>query len=159
MINKENEPVLKFIRFCGEEIYPVINATCHIRKDKREDVYRLHFAVDADYDLIIHDDVEPLESYPCWKLTHITKEINKNDLQKGFKIEIPIGDDRERVEYISILHYSEAEQVDNNIIEILDVKDDKYFIRITGETIDVNYLSRSRPQMKLFIEAWFKYIE
>ncbi|WP_029906648.1 hypothetical protein [Prevotella sp. 10(H)] len=156
MSNKENEPVLKLIRFCGDEIYPVISATCHISEDKEESVYRLHLNIDADYGLVIHNDIEPFESQPIWDLTYIVDALNESDLQKGLKIEIPIGDDEERVEFLSILHYCEAEQVDNNVIEILDVKDDKLLIRITGETIDVNYLSRSRPKMKLFIETWFE---
>lgn len=158
MNNIKNEPVLKFTRFCGEEIYPLISATWHISEDNKEPVNRLYLNIDADYGSIIHDDIEPLESQPCWNLTHIAKDFNKNDLKKGLKIEIPDGDDSKRLEFLSILHYLEAEQVDNNIIEILDVKDDKLLIRITGETIDVNHLSRSRPQMQLFIEAWFEHL-
>lgn len=156
MKQKENESVLKLIRFCGEELYPVTEATWHINWDEEESVYRLYLSINADYGLLVHEDIDHFDARPCWELTHITKSINQNDLQKGFIIEIPDGDDRERLEFLSILHYCEVEQVDNNIIEILDVKDDKLLIRITGETIDVNCHSRSRPTMKVFIETWFE---
>lgn len=155
-MSKKNEPVLQLTRSCGLEIYPGLNATWHISKSNKESIVRLYLNIEADNSFSLLEDTEYDDVQPSWELTYITEELSKEDLLKGLKIEIPIGDDEERVEYLSIFYHHESEQVDNNIIEILDVKEDKLLLRIIGKYIDTYDSKTPDSQVKLFIETWFE---
>lgn len=59
----------------------------------------------------------------------------------------------------SILYYCEHEPLLNNRITILAQQGDRFRIRWTGETQDVNYYDGSKPLTKVEIEGEFKFKE
>jgi hypothetical protein len=83
--------------------------------------------------------------------------LDNSDLRIGFKAEIPNGYDKEIDDTITNFYYCEHQQTDNNLIEILKTDGEKLYVRITGETMDVNYYDGSKPNNKIIVETWFEY--
>jgi hypothetical protein len=154
--NKE-QPLLKLIRFCGEELYPINKATWHIYKNEEDNINELWLDIEAGIGIVLHEDTEYAKAKPHWELTYKAKNLDENNLQVGFKAEIPNGYDDEEDDTVTNFYYYEHEPTDNNTIEILAVENNRLLIRVIGETMDVNYYDGSKPLNKLSVETWFEY--
>ena len=150
---------LKLTRFCGEELYPIVSASWNIYFDEDLGMNNLCLYISAGKGTNLHEDTKDLAAEPNWELNIISKDLDKANLKEGFRIEIPDGYENDLNGYITNLYYCEHEQTDDNIIEILAVDGSKLYIRVSGETTDVNYYDGSKPLNKLFAETWFEYNE
>ena len=153
------QPLLKLSRFCGEELHPVINTTWSLYYDEDLDMNNLCIHLQADEGTILNEDTKYLNATPNWELNYLAPNLNKDDLKVGFNVEIPEGYNEDHGGWITNFYYCEHEGTDNNTIEILESDGDKLLIRLTGETIDVNFYDGSKPTTKLFVETWFTYNE
>ena len=54
------------------------------------------------------------------------------------------------------LYYWEHQPTLDNKMEILAAEEDRFLIRVTGITEDVNYYDGSKPKSTLQITAWFE---
>jgi hypothetical protein len=150
----EKKSFMKLSRFCGEELYPIVEAKWYIHKD--EDGNELWLEIYADYGTVLSEDTESLSAEPHWELTYCAENLSEKDLTAGFKIEIPDGDE-DVTNNVSNFYYCEYEPTRNNTIEILDVNENKLLLRITGEVTDINYYDGSKPDNKITVETWFDY--
>ena len=146
-------PILKLLRFCGEELYPITKATWQLYKD---DVNELWLEIYAGPGITLSEDTKSLSGQPSWELTYKADNLDVSSLKAGFRAEIPSGYDESIEDYITNFYYCEHEPTNNNIIEIIAVEGDRLLIRLTGETLDVNYYDGSKPATKLFLETWFE---
>jgi hypothetical protein len=155
--NKYNEQtnLLKLVRFCGDEYFPIIKATWFINKCDEFD--ELWFEIEAMEGTVLCEDTKQLNGKPNWQLTCVIKKLDRNDLKTGFMVEIPNGYDEKIDDTITNFYYCEHQQTDNNLIEILETDGEKLYARITGETMDVNYYDGSKPNNKIIVETWFEY--
>lgn len=153
------QPLLKLNRFCGQELHPVTKAIWNIYYDEDLNMQNLCIYLDADYGTVLNEDTKDLAAHPNWELNYLAKDMTKESLCSGFKFIIPEGYNEDNGGWITNFYYCEHEGTDNNTIEILDRKEGKLLIRLTGETIDVNYYDGSKPNTKLFVETWFSYDE
>jgi hypothetical protein len=154
MVNEQTN-LLKLVRFCGEEYFPIIKATWFINKGNKFD--ELWFEIETMEGTILSEDTKRLNARPNWQLTYVAKKLDKNDLKIGFKMKIQNGYDEKIDDTVTNFYYCEHQQTDNNLIEILKIDGEKLYVRITGETTDVNYYDGSKPNNKIIVEAWFEY--
>jgi hypothetical protein len=154
MINEQTNS-LKLVRFCGEEYFPISKATWFVNKGNEFD--ELWLEIETLAGTVLSEDTKKLNARPNWQLTYITKRMDNSDLIIGFKAEIPNGYDEEIDDTITNFYYCEHQQTDNNLIEILKKDGERLYIRITGETMDVNYYDGSKPNNKIIVETWFEY--
>lgn len=52
-------------------------------------------------------------------------------------------------------YYCEHENTESNMIEVLAADEERLLLRLTGETIDVNFYDGSKLRTKLSVETWF----
>jgi hypothetical protein len=156
--NKE-QSLLKLLRFCGEELYPINKATWHIYKNEEDNINELWLDIEVGVGIALHEDTEYIKAKPHWELTYKDENLDENNLQVGFKAEIPSGYDEEVDDNVTNFYYCEHEPTDNNTIEILAVDKNKLLIRVTGECTDVNFYDGSKPNNRLFVETWFEHNE
>ena len=153
MKETENIPCLKLIRFCGIEIFPIIEAIWYIHKEKDTNWFLLEVQTNSGITCDHEEEVKPF-----WKLIYNVKNLNEEDLRTSFKIEIPNGNESvSDWENVTNFYYFEHEPTHNNTIEILDRNDKKLFIRIECEVADVNWYDGSKPDNKIIVETWFDY--
>ena len=150
----EDKPSLKLTRFCGEEIFPIVEAVWYINEEENE-LNSLWLEIHAGIGTTC-EDTNDEEVEPVWQLTYNAENLNEKDLQAGYKIEIPDGDE-DVSDNVTNFYYFEHEPTHNNTIEILGRKDKKLLIRIVGEVTDVNYYDGSKPDNKISVETWFEY--
>ena len=142
-------------RFCGREKHPVAKATWNLYPNEKLGMMNLCLLVEAGRGTLLHDDTEALDAEPWWEVDVLETHLSASSLVPGAKFSVPSGFDETRGGYITNFYYCEHESTDNNAVEILAVEDTRLLIRITGETIDVNFYDGSKSPTKLFIETWF----
>jgi hypothetical protein len=146
---------LKLIRFCGDEYFPIVKANWFIKK--ANDAVELWFDIETTEGTTVCEDTKSFKATPFWQLVYIAKKLDKNDLKIGFKVKIPNGWDEDRDDTVTNFYYFEHQETDNNLIEILGTDGEKLYVRITGETQDVDYYDGSKPKNKIIVETWFEY--
>jgi hypothetical protein len=150
----ESQSELKLSRFCGEELYPITAATWEVFEDDDEPC-ELWLEIEAGRGTQLHDDTNDLDAEPHWELTFVSDSLRPDSLVAGFTAEIPLGEEGEGDDSTALLYYCEHEPTDKNSIEVLAVDGDRLLLRVTGETMDVNFYDGSKPNTKLFVETWF----
>src|SRR5262249_21361250 len=76
-------------------------------------------------------------------------------LLPGAGFSVPRGYDKSCGGHVTNFYYCEHEGTENNLIQILKSDGDRLLLRLTGETIDVNFYDGSKPPTKLRVETWF----
>lgn len=155
MTQKKERTNLKLTRFCGEELYPIENATWHFHASTDDEVNQLWLEIETDLGIQLSDDTKDLGGKPHWELTLRIKDLKPSDLTIGFKAQIEYGYDDDLDDTVTNFYYCEHEQTDKNEIEILEKNGNKILFRITGEVTDVNYYDGSKPKNKIYVETWF----
>lgn len=160
---QESPFILK--RSIGEEHYSVEEASWSIYEDKDLKMNNLCICVTAK-DLLKtpehwvkeEEDDEFYGEHPDWELNYVAKDITRESLVKGLKLEIPEGWVDDLKGWITNFYYYEHEGADKNTIELLDVDGDRMYLRMRGETPDYDYNDGSTNTI-LMVEAWFSYNE
>ena len=147
---------LKLTRFCGEELYPIKTADWYFYKNEDTNANELWLEISTNEGHQLSEDTQYLNGRPHWELTFQLDDLNINDLTSGLKLEIIESYNETLEDNVTNFYYCEHEATDNNHFEIIDKKDNRLLIRLTGEVTDINYYDGSKPKNKIFVETWFE---
>ncbi|MFT3880883.1 MAG: hypothetical protein QM703_14625 [Gemmatales bacterium] len=150
-------PVLFLDRFCGREVYPIIRASWNLYQSEQLGLSNLCLLIDAGYGTVLHEDSETLAAKPQWEVNCIQSSLDLSSLTPGAHFTVPDGYNESQGGYVTNLYYCEHEVSDNHKIEIVKREGDQLLIRMTGETIDINFYDGSKPPTILSVETWFKH--
>ncbi|WP_029190858.1 hypothetical protein [Verrucomicrobium spinosum] len=150
----EASPELFLDRFCGRESHPITEATWNLYHDDALGV-NLCLRLRAAHGLMLHEDTASLHAEPWWEVDVLRPDLTMASLVPGARFSVPVCHDESRGGRNSNFYYSAHEDTDNNVVEVLEVNDERIRFRITGETIDVNFYDDSKPRTKLLVDAWF----
>lgn len=153
-----DENVLYMMRFCGMEEYALKSAVWYIIKGDGTDYDPDSFCLDMKFEQgrVLHDDTHNeelpfMDAEPFWELVFRSPEMPTIVPQVGLCLELP----NEKHEVEGNLYYWEHQPTMDNKLEILAAEGDRFLIRLTGITEDVNYYDGSKPKSTLQITAWF----
>jgi hypothetical protein len=152
-----NEPQLILDRFCGREVHPITAATWSLYQDDDADQMTLTVRIEAGAGTGLHADTEQLRAEPWWEINIVEKDLPRSAIREGAKFSIPDGYDDDRGGHLTNFYYCEHESSEANQVEVLAVDGDKILLRVSGETIDVNFYDGSKAPTRLLAEAWFSY--
>jgi hypothetical protein len=147
------ENILYIERFNGLEEYEIGNAYWNLYQDKSK--INLCIYLDSNKGIKLNEDLADIFQMLHWELNLVVKFLKEDQLNKGYNVKIPNSYDEGLGGWITNFYYFEHEGSENNQIEILERKNDKLLIKITGEIIDVNYYDDSKPKSKLTAITWF----
>ena len=136
---REKELIIK--RFCGEEIYPLINSKWYLIRDT------LWIDLAFGKGTLLHEDTEYLDEEPTWELSF------KIDGEDNIKKDV-IFENKNSIDEDAILYYCEHNPTYNNKLEVYDKVDNKLLVRISAECCDVNYYDGSKGNDALELYAW-----
>jgi hypothetical protein len=143
-------------RFCGREVYPVLEATWNLYEDTETGAANLCASLTSGPAVATLEDTEELRAEPTWELNVVDSNLSLHSLVAGASFTIPHGYDESCGGYVTNFYYCEHEVSDNNRIEIIAVDGDNVRLRIQAETMHVNWYDGSKPATKLSVEAWFE---
>jgi hypothetical protein len=141
-------------RFCGRESHPITEAAWNLYYDDELGM-NLCLSLRATHGSILHDDTATLLAEPWWEINVLRPDLTMASLVPGARFNVPVCHDESRGGRNSNFYYCEHEDTDDNVIEVLEVDDERIRFRLTGETIDVNFYDDSKPRTKLLVDAWF----
>ncbi len=67
---------------------------------------------------------------------------------------MPTGYDETRKDHVTNFYYGTHEDCDQNRVEILQMEEDRFLIRMEGQIADVNW-GNSKPPTRVSVQAWF----
>jgi hypothetical protein len=149
----ENRFVLH--RFNGDEVYRFKSA---IMFTYSADPVTLSFEVEADRDAISRcEDTAELGMAPK---AEVDIELPDFDLDKlvGRKFSIPGTKTDDEDSCKSLFYYCEHEPLRKNKITVVSRRGDRFWLRWTAETKDVNFYDGSKPPTKVEIEGEFLFV-
>jgi hypothetical protein len=141
-------------RFCGREIHPVLRARWNLYRDEQLDRTTLCIQVIAGPGSTLSEDTAPLVAEPTWEINVVSATLTASSLREGLQLSVPIGYDEEHGGYVTNFYYCSHEQTDNNVVEIVRIEGSRLRVRLSGDTIDVNYYDGSKPATHLSTEVW-----
>jgi len=155
----DEDATLFLDRFCGREEYPVEAAMWSLYRDEfdYEEVSNLCLRVRAGAGTILHEDTQTLNGRPHWEVNLVQTRLEREALVDGAVFEVPEGYDESLDGHLTNFYYCEHEGSERNRIEVLAADGDRLRIRLTGETVDVNFGDGSKPPTRLSVECWFEH--
>lgn len=146
-----NKLILK--RFCGEEIYPVKNATWRILDGDGtwDDPYSLWLEITCGPGKNLSEDTKSLDAEPNLDISFYAVTLREEGIKAGFIME----NQNEEDESDALMYYCAHQPMRKNQMEVLEREGDVLVIRLTGETTDVNYYDGSKPDNTIEITARF----
>jgi len=150
----ETADALLLDRFCGREVYPIVRATWNLYRDPQLDQPTLCIQVSAGPGTTLSEDTASLNAEPNWEINVVSPAVTLSNLRAGATLSVPLGYDEEQGGFVTNLYYCSHEQTDNNTVEIIAVEGLRLRVRLTGDTIDVNYYDGSKPATRLIAEVW-----
>jgi hypothetical protein len=146
--------ILSLNRFNGQEQFAISEAV--MRVSENNDYFNLNFEIETDEKpLKTLSDTKDLYAHPNAEFNVRIKDFSRHSLV-GERFTISNGYDEETGEYLTRLYYCEHQETDDNVIEIIDQKENKFRVIITAKCVDVNYYDGSKPPTEIEIDAWFE---
>ena len=142
-------------RFCGREIHTITSATWNLYRDDELERMTLCIHLEAGPGSTLHEDTKELDAEPWWELNLVEEDLSEASLAAGSQWTLPDGYDESRGGSLTNFYYCSHEPSDDNHIEILAVDGDRLLLRLSGETIDVNFYDGSKDTTKIHTETWF----
>jgi hypothetical protein len=149
--------VLVLERFCGRETYPVIEGAWSIFHDEELDMPTLCIQLHAGPGIELHEDTETLRAQPSWEINVVSKTLHASGLRPGVTFSVPKGYDEAQGGYVTNFYYCSHQATDDNRVEIVAVDDTTLLVRLSGQTIDVNFYDGSKPPTRLSVEVHLKH--
>jgi hypothetical protein len=139
----------------GDEIYGVKSATITASEEDGAVELLLYLDTKAKPIQTLPDTAE-LDPQPNAEV-YIT--LNKLDVSKlvGRRFSIPTSWSDEKQDHVSCIYYCEHGDLNRNVVRFLEQQGNKFLVRWTGTTTDVNFYDGSRPDTKVEIKAWFTF--
>lgn len=157
------ENVLYMMRFCGMEEYALKSAVWYIIEGDGTEDDPDGFYLDMKFERgrVLHEDTHDeehpsMDAEPFWELSfsnvHSPAIAPTIVPQVGLCMEQP---NKEHDVYGNLYYWEHQPTLDNKM-EILAADGDRFLIRLTGITEDVNYYDGSKAKSTLQITAWFE---
>lgn len=140
-------------RFNGDEVYAVKSATLQVFP--RDGAFDLFLYVNTKAKALkLLPDTKGLNARPN---AEVYIEVESPDASKfvGRRFSIPKSWSDEVGDHVSCIYYCEHSDLNNNEVQILEQKEDKFLVHWTGSTTDVNHYDGSKPDTNVEIKAWF----
>ncbi len=146
----------KFVlhRFNGDEEFVLEEASLNITPDQQGNLVLELEAITNGTVIKSLPDTEGLYGSPTASIfVTIPRPATVNLV--GMKLSLPCSYDELIEDFRTNFYYVEHESLEANEIEFLALKENKYWVKWTGETLDVNYYDGSKPDTRVEIEGWF----
>lgn len=140
-------------RFNGDEAYNLKSADVRVRSEESQLVLTLEVDTEEGALQSVPDTVE-FSAKPSAEVSVILHQLDEQTLV-GQRFVVPAGYDPNTEEYVATLYYYEHQDLDNNVIEMLSRDSNKFHIRWTATTQDVNYYDGSKPDTSVVIDGVF----
>lgn len=139
-------------RFNGEEIYNVSKADAEFT-ELNGSTY-LHLIVSTDTALETLEDSVELKALPnaeiFLKVSSSDKSLIENtqlNLKESYNSDIK--------EHLALIYYIEHEDLNNNVVNVSKISENKYKVLWEATTVDVLHYDGSKPDSQITIEAEF----
>lgn len=150
---KEERPSLRLTHHDGEEIYFVERAQWnHV-----DDGLWLEIRCSEDLAKEYIDHI-PANS-PIWEVNIIDPQIRVAYIGPPFEVKVPGAYYEELDGWVTNFYYYDHGGTYENHVTILDRKEDKILVRMTGEAPDIIHYDGSKPAVKLEFEGSFSFNE
>jgi hypothetical protein len=145
---------IKLHRFNGDEEFALEEAYLHIQPETETS---MQLELEAGNYGTVLKGLPDTEILNAWPGAHIFVELPfpASEPLTGKKISLPVAYDETIQNTRATFYYVEHEALEDNEIEFLEHKDNRYRIRWTGRTMDVNFYDGSKPDTRIEIEGWF----
>jgi len=147
-------------RFNGDEVYRIASAVIHVcATEGSEAPVTLWFEVAADADGARRcEDTEPLGMAPTAEVGIELPGVDMDALV-GREFVVPGVRSDDEDSCMSLLYYCEHQPLCDNRITVVSRDGDRFRLRWTARTQDVNYYDGSKPPTRVEIEGDFLYPE
>ena len=81
------------------------------------------------------------------------------DTLVGKRFEVPSTYDDEIDDHVSCVYYYDHKDFDNIVLEVLEHKNNSFYVRWSGTTDDIDFYDGSEPANRVVIEAMFEFQE
>ena len=152
---KVRRPVGKLIlhRFNGDETYALERAV--IRVERREIGAQIELRAQTNGTVIKSlPDTQGLHGTPdAW----VSNAISLSEVENlvGMKLSVPHAYDENTQDFNTNFYYVEHEPLLTNEIEFVSRSKNRYRVKWTSQTLDVNCYDGSKPDTRVEIEGWF----
>lgn len=142
-------------RFCGEEAYPIKKAVWDILEGDGtwDDPYSLWLEIECDAGESLNEDTINLDAKPNLDISFHALTLKDEDIKPGFILTF----ENEEEESEALLYYCDHQPTKNNRMEILERTGDTLLVKLTAETMDVNYYDGSKPDNKIELTTRFQF--
>ena len=145
-------PLLILDRFCGRETHPIVSGTWSIFHDDSIDLPTLCIQIRAGEGIELHEDTRELNAEPTWEINVVSADMNDSALQPGARFSVPKGYDEEQGGFVTNFYYCAHEATEENVVEILARNGQTLQVRLSGQTVDINYYDGSKPPTHISVE-------
>jgi hypothetical protein len=141
-------------RFNGDEIYQIKNATIKFFDDADCVKMFIHVTTTETPIQTLPDTVS-LRQHPN---AEIEIDLGKGDTSNlvGQRFSVPLAYSEKEEEYVATMYYCEHGDLNENLVSVVDRRDNKFLIHWTGTTTDVNHYDGSKPKTMVEIKGWFE---
>jgi hypothetical protein len=146
------QALLVLERFCGRETYPVATGTWSIFHDDAIEMPTLCIRIRAGAGIELQEDTRKLNAEPSWEINVVSAQMSDSTLKSGARFSVPKGYDEELGGFVTNFYYWAHEATEQNVIEILARKGETLHVRLSGQTVDVNYHDGSKPPTRISLE-------
>ncbi len=144
-------------RFCGRETHPIVSGTWSIFHDDAIEMPTLCIQIRAGAGIDLHEDTKKLGAEPSWEINVVSADMKDSALQPGARFAVPKGYDEQQGGFVTNFYYWAHEATEENVIEILARNGKSLQVRLSGQTIDINYHDGSKPPTHISVEMELKY--
>jgi hypothetical protein len=146
------QAVLVLDRFCGRETHPIVSGTWSVFHDDSIQMPTLCIQIRAGAGVELHEDTKELNAEPSWEINVVSADMSDSALKSGARFSVPKGYDEEQGGFVTNFYYWAHEATEQNVIEILARKGETLHVRLSGQTVDVNYHDGSKPPTRICVE-------
>ena len=108
--------------------------------------------VSAGEGIDLHEDTATLGAEPTWELNVVSASMTTAALKTNAVFSVAQGYNEAQGGFVTNFYYGSHEATDENRIEVLGLEGSRLRVRLTGETVDVNFYDGSKPPTKLLAE-------
>lgn len=143
-------------RYNGDEVYKIEIAVISIEEINGRTYLSLEIETNGRVEKSL-PDTAGLQAKPSAQITIPVEELEESNLV-GKNFSLLNSYNEVTNDYLATIYYVEHEPLESNEIEIVSRKKDKWLVKWSGLTKDVNYYDGSKPNTRVEIESWFSLV-
>jgi hypothetical protein len=144
---------LTLYRFCGEERFGVSEAIARAFPDGDE--IRINLAIKTEKTPL--KTLCDTEEHPARPNAEVDIRVSRTAFAQltGTRCVVPRAWDADADDHAATFYYYGHNDLDDNEVDFLECKDNRYRVRWTGTTNEVNNYDGNRLRTRVHIDAWF----